>query len=155
MDHAPPVHAAPFSLSVTELLQARMARSIHGLPKVSPGPTMPNPSTPCGRATPKTASWPFLGLPARRVGGLRPSSTLLDTPRRTGLNSSDCERCHFGWFCFMVVLLHCVTRCVKNGINFGQCIQGPTHSTPYERLSLKRFYSQSRDGHPQGVITTY
>jgi hypothetical protein len=33
--------------------QARMARGIHGLPKVSPGPALPNPSTPCGRATPE------------------------------------------------------------------------------------------------------
>jgi hypothetical protein len=33
----------------------RMARGGHGLPKVSPGPAMPNPSKPCGRATPETA----------------------------------------------------------------------------------------------------
>jgi hypothetical protein len=54
--------------------QARIARGIHGLPRVSPRPSMPDPSMPCGRATPKTASH-----------GLRLSSTLLDTPRRTGL----------------------------------------------------------------------
>jgi hypothetical protein len=47
-----------------------MARGIHGLPKVSPGPAMPDPSTPCGTG---------------RMGGLRPSSTPMDTPRRTGL----------------------------------------------------------------------
>jgi hypothetical protein len=62
-----------------------MARGIHGLPKVSAGPAMPNPSTPSGRATPKTALRPFRGWPARRMGGLKPSSTPLDTPRRTGL----------------------------------------------------------------------
>jgi hypothetical protein len=28
--------------------QARAGRGIHGLPKVSPSPTMPDPSTPCG-----------------------------------------------------------------------------------------------------------
>jgi hypothetical protein len=32
-----------------------MARGGHGLPQVSPGPTMPDPSTPYRRATPKTA----------------------------------------------------------------------------------------------------
>jgi hypothetical protein len=44
---------------------------------------MPYPSTPCGRATPETAIRPFQGWPARRAGGLQPSSTPLDTPRRT------------------------------------------------------------------------
>jgi hypothetical protein len=33
-------------------VQARTGRGIHELPKVSPGPAMPNPYTPCGRATP-------------------------------------------------------------------------------------------------------
>jgi hypothetical protein len=32
-----------------------MAEGGHGLPKVSPGPAMPDPSKPCGRATPETA----------------------------------------------------------------------------------------------------
>jgi hypothetical protein len=32
------------------LPQAHMARGIHELPKVSPGPAMPNPSTPCRQA---------------------------------------------------------------------------------------------------------
>jgi hypothetical protein len=57
-----------------------MARGIYGLPKVSPGPAMPDPSTPCRLAMPEMARWLFLGLPARRTGGLRPSSTPLDTP---------------------------------------------------------------------------
>jgi hypothetical protein len=74
------------------LLQARMARGIHRLPKVSLGPAMPYPSTPFGRATPKTALQPFLGWPACRAGGLRPSSTPLDTPRRTGLVGAQTER---------------------------------------------------------------
>jgi hypothetical protein len=43
----------------------RMARGGHGLPKVSLGPAMPYPSTPCGRAT-------------CRAGSLQPSSTPLD-----------------------------------------------------------------------------
>ena len=64
--------------------QARTGRGIHGLPKVSCGPAMPDPYTPCGRATPQTALRPFGGWPARRAGGLRPSSSCLDTPSRTG-----------------------------------------------------------------------
>jgi hypothetical protein len=62
-----------------------MARGIDGLPKVSPGPAMPNPSTPCRQSTPEKAIQPFLGWPARRAGGLRPSSTLLDTQMPYGL----------------------------------------------------------------------
>jgi hypothetical protein len=58
----------------------RMARGGHELPKVSQGLVMPDPSMPCGRATAETALWPFQGWPARRVGGLRPSTILLDTP---------------------------------------------------------------------------
>jgi hypothetical protein len=38
-----------------------MARGIHGLPKVSPGPAMPDPSMPCKWATPKTALRPYAG----------------------------------------------------------------------------------------------
>jgi hypothetical protein len=60
--------------------QARMARGIHGLSKVSPGPAMLDPSTPCGRATPETALWPFRGWSSRR------SSFLLDTPCHMGLS---------------------------------------------------------------------
>jgi hypothetical protein len=56
-----------------------MSKRIPGLSKVSPGPAMPDPSTPCGQAAPK------MGWPACRAGGLQPSSTPLDTPRRTGL----------------------------------------------------------------------
>jgi hypothetical protein len=37
----------------------RTATGGHGLPIVSPGPAIPYPSTPCGRATPETALWPF------------------------------------------------------------------------------------------------
>jgi transcription elongation factor Elf1 len=40
-----------------------MARGIHGLPKVSLGPAMHNPCTPCGRATPKRPSSHFYGGP--------------------------------------------------------------------------------------------
>jgi hypothetical protein len=36
-----------------------MARGGHGLTKVSPGPTIPYLSTPCGWATAETASWQF------------------------------------------------------------------------------------------------
>jgi hypothetical protein len=65
-----------------------MARSIHGFPKVSPGPSLPDPSTPCGRSIPETTLQTFLGWPARRAGGLWLSSTPLHTPRHTGLQSN-------------------------------------------------------------------
>jgi hypothetical protein len=39
-----------------------MARGGHGLPKVSPGPAMPDPSTPWGRATPEKPLRPFKGV---------------------------------------------------------------------------------------------
>jgi hypothetical protein len=45
----------------------RMARGGQELPKVSSGPAMPYPLTPCRRATPETASWvahPQSGRPA-------------------------------------------------------------------------------------------
>ena len=67
----------------------RMAGGGHGLPKVSPGLAMPNPSTPCGQATTETALWPFLGWPACRASGLRPFSTPVDAPRHAPL--------HMGW----------------------------------------------------------
>jgi hypothetical protein len=63
-----------------------MARGGHRLPKFSPRPAMPFPSTPCGRATLETALQLFQGLPACKAGGLRPSSTPLDTPRRTPMD---------------------------------------------------------------------
>jgi hypothetical protein len=55
----------------------------HGLPKVSPGPAMPDPATPCKRATPETALRPFQGWPIHKAVNLRPSSTLLDSLRKT------------------------------------------------------------------------
>jgi hypothetical protein len=44
---------------------------------------MPFPSMPCGQAGPEMVLWLFQGWPARKTGGLRPSSTPLATPRRT------------------------------------------------------------------------
>jgi hypothetical protein len=64
--------------------QARMARGFHGL-QVSLGLAMPDPSTPCGQATPETAIQLFLEWRAHRVRGLRPPYTPLDTPCRMGL----------------------------------------------------------------------
>jgi hypothetical protein len=60
-----------------------MARGGRGLPKVSVGPAMPDPSTPCRRATSETALWPFQELLTCRAGGQRPSPTPMDTPGRT------------------------------------------------------------------------
>jgi hypothetical protein len=34
-------------------VHGRMGRGGHGIPKVSPGPAMPDPSMPCGQATPQ------------------------------------------------------------------------------------------------------
>jgi hypothetical protein len=59
--------------------QGRISRGIHRLPRVSLGPTMPNPSKPCER--------PPLKQPYGRFRGGR-LSTPLDTPRRTPLNIS-------------------------------------------------------------------
>jgi hypothetical protein len=60
----------------------RMAKGSHDLPNVSTGPAVPYLSTPCKRATPEMALW-FQGWLAHKAVGLRPSSTPLDTPRRT------------------------------------------------------------------------
>jgi hypothetical protein len=43
----------------------------------------------CGRAL-----WPFQGWATRRLGGLRPSSTLLDTPRLCCYSSRYCDSPH-------------------------------------------------------------
>jgi hypothetical protein len=51
-----------------ERYHGRVARGGHGLPKVSLGPAMPDPSMPYGWA-------------ARKADDLQPSSTLLDTGR--------------------------------------------------------------------------
>jgi hypothetical protein len=63
------------------------ARGGHGVPKVSPGPTMPYLFTPCGQATPEAALRPFQEWPNHRVSSLRLSSTPLDTPRRTPMKT--------------------------------------------------------------------
>jgi hypothetical protein len=62
-----------------------MVRDGRGLPKVSSGPAMPYSSTPVGRATPETASWPFQRWLAHRAGGLQSSSTPSDSPSPTPL----------------------------------------------------------------------
>jgi hypothetical protein len=68
----------------------RMARGGHRLLKVSLGPVMLDPSMPCGQDTPETALHlqPFQGWSACRAGNLRPSSTLLDTPRHTPMQTT-------------------------------------------------------------------
>jgi hypothetical protein len=52
--------------------------------KFHPGPPCPTLLCP---APFKTALQPFLGWPTRRARSLRPSSTLLDTPRRTPMST--------------------------------------------------------------------
>jgi hypothetical protein len=56
------------------LQQARTGRGIHGLPKVSPWPAMPNPYTPCGRLLPPWIPLPVRACPYSMVeGGVLPS----------------------------------------------------------------------------------
>jgi hypothetical protein len=45
-----------------------MVRGGHGLPKLSLGPAIPYPSTPCRRASLETALQLFQGWPAHRAG---------------------------------------------------------------------------------------
>jgi hypothetical protein len=60
----------------------------HGLLQVSPKPSLPYPSTPCGRAGPETAWQQFLGWPTPRACDLWPFSTPLETPRHTPMKGS-------------------------------------------------------------------
>jgi hypothetical protein len=85
-----------------DLPLGRMARGGHGLPKVLLGPAMPFLSTPCSRTTLEMVLWPFQGWPTRRVGGLCPSSTPLDTSRRTPLelSANGLVRCSVLWRIF-------------------------------------------------------
>jgi hypothetical protein len=57
-----------------------MASGGHGLPQVSTGPTMPDPSMPCMRAFP-----PFQGCSAHGASNQLQSSNFLVTLRRTPL----------------------------------------------------------------------
>jgi hypothetical protein len=68
---------APF---IVLRVQRRTRWGGHELPKVSPGARHARPFTPCGRTNRETALRPFQGWPACRMGSLRLSSTLLDTP---------------------------------------------------------------------------
>jgi hypothetical protein len=69
-----------------------MRRGGPRLPKVSPRPAMPYPSTPCGQATPKTAFSSFRGWPAASP---RPSFSLMDTPGGTPMNATAVYRLVF------------------------------------------------------------
>jgi hypothetical protein len=73
-----------------------LARGGHGLPKVSLGPVMPYPSTPCRQTTPETALRLFQGWPTSRVCGLQPSSTHMDTPRRMPMLEGTIAGARFG-----------------------------------------------------------
>jgi hypothetical protein len=63
-----PSHCLNLVSFCRHLKQAHMARGIHGLPKVSPRPALPNPSMTPGPATPKTALLPFQGLVCSQGG---------------------------------------------------------------------------------------
>jgi hypothetical protein len=67
----------------------RMARGGHGVSKISLGPAMLYPFMPCGRPPLKWTYGHFRSGCPCRAGGLRPSSTLLDTPYCTPLNKRE------------------------------------------------------------------
>jgi hypothetical protein len=48
----PVFYLLPLHITLSPSHHGRMARGGHGLPKVSSGPAMPDPSMPCGQATP-------------------------------------------------------------------------------------------------------
>jgi hypothetical protein len=111
----------------------RMARGAHGLPKVSLGPAMPDPSTPCGRATRETGE--------RRSAVFYP---YLDTPRCTLVGK---------WVQLTVIL-----NVSKMRLNLESLFEGfdqPNQITPCGRPSLDQPEGRSSENRPQGVITTY
>jgi hypothetical protein len=65
----------------------RIARGGYRLPKVSLGHALPYRFTPCGWTNPLTILQPCQGWSTRRAGGLRSSSTPLDSPRHTPMGS--------------------------------------------------------------------
>jgi hypothetical protein len=77
------VNRSPFFPDPSLFYHRRMTRGGHGLPKVSPRPAMPYTFTLCGQATPEMTLRPFERWPAHRATGLGPSSTPMETPRRT------------------------------------------------------------------------
>jgi hypothetical protein len=60
----------------------RMGRGGHRLPKVSHMPVMPDPSTPCGRATPETAVFYPFGHPTPYAYGYRDGSGRRDRKKK-------------------------------------------------------------------------
>jgi hypothetical protein len=129
-----------------------MGRGGHGLPKVLLRPAMPYPSKPCGWATPETA---ISGGPSCRAGGLRLSSTPLETPRRRPMvlglvleiRSIDGR---FG---------RSLPQSAKNG-SFGDEIElirlrfkvvFLLMTTPYRRRLLAELTGWAWDGYPQDV----
>jgi hypothetical protein len=67
-------------------VHGRIARSIHGLPKVLLGPTMLYPSTPCGQANSKKALQPFQEWSSLKAGSLWSSFTPLETRCHTPMH---------------------------------------------------------------------
>jgi hypothetical protein len=57
-----------------------MAMDGHGLPKASPGPAMPYPSTPCWRATPETSDTAVYGVARPQDGQSAASFYLFGHP---------------------------------------------------------------------------
>jgi hypothetical protein len=114
--------------------QARTATGIHGHPNVSPRPTQPGLSTPCGWATPKTALRSFRRWHAHRAGGLRPSSTPLDTPCHTGVVEAASRRCRGRVGTDLAVTSHgydfCNGRMARGGHGLLKVSPGPAMPDP-------------------------
>jgi hypothetical protein len=82
-------------------IQGRLATDGRGLPQVFLGSAMPYPSTLCRRVTTKMASWLVQG----RSVTLWPSSTPLDTPRRTPMVWSKSRAKNHKHFSFFLPIL--------------------------------------------------
>jgi hypothetical protein len=111
--------------------------------KFHPGPPCPTLSTPGRWATPEMALC--------RAAGLRPSSILLDTPRRTPIEGTTILR---------ILVAHEGEKTNRRQTRISWDIHGfpkvllgpgmPVYSTPCGWTSLKRSNGRFRDGHPQG-----
>jgi hypothetical protein len=109
-----------------------MARGSHRLPTVSSGRAMPYLSMPCRWVTPEMALQCFRG-------GLRPSSTPLDTPCHTPMNRMIAVRHHVNRFSKRINRFHSIQisiscqkyyRCSR----ITNCAAPTTYGTPACRL---------------------
>jgi hypothetical protein len=120
------------------MTHGRMARGRHGLPQTLPRPAMPYPSMPCGRATHETALRPFQAVSGvtcpqlHGAGGLRPSSTRSDTPRRMPMVMTWSLFCPFCTNSLPTLILG-LSRPVREGVSTDSLRfhAGPAMPNPY------------------------